>query len=64
MECDNSKRAVFFMRRRNPIVLIVGISMIVVGALILFARVLPAGFWWFCVGVGLIAGGICLLGRK
>ena len=52
------------MRRRNPIVLIVGISMIVVGALILFARVLPAGFWWFCVGVGLIAGGICLLGRK
>lgn len=52
------------MRRRNPIVTVVAIAMIVVGALILFARVLPAGFWWFCVGVGLIAGGIALLCRR
>lgn len=52
------------MCRRNPILTIIGISLIVVGALILFARVLPSGFWWFCVGVGLVAGGICLLGRK
>ena len=52
------------MRRRNPIVTIVAISMIAVGSLILFARVLPAGFWWFCVGAGLIAGGVCLLGKR
>ena len=49
------------MGRRNPIVTVVAVIMIVMGSLILFARVLPAGFWWFCVGVGLVAGGICLL---
>ena len=52
------------MRRRNPIVTIIAVIMIVVGALILFARVLPAGFWWFCVGAGLIVGGVCLLTKK
>ena len=52
------------MRRRNPVVTIVGVIMVVVGALILFARVLPAGFWWFCVGTGLVAGGIALLCRR
>ena len=40
------------------------IVMIAVGALILFARVLPAGFWWFCVGAGLVAGGVCLLTHR
>ena len=52
------------MRRRNPIAAIVGVLMIVTGALILFARVLPAGFWWFCVGAGLLAGGIALLTKR
>ena len=52
------------MRRRNPIVTMIAVIMIAVGALILFARVLPAGFWWFCVGVGLVAGGIALLTKK
>ena len=52
------------MRRRNPVVTIVGILMVAVGALILFARVLPPGFWWFCVGAGLVAGGLFLLTRK
>ena len=45
----------------NPIRKLVGVAMVAVGLLILFARVLPAGFWWFCVGAGLVAGGICLL---
>ena len=45
-------------------VTIVGILMVAVGALILFARVLPPGFWWFCVGAGLVAGGLFLLTRK
>ena len=49
------------MRKKNPILKLIGILMISVGALLLFARVLPPGFWWFCVGVSLIAGGICLL---
>ena len=49
------------MRWHHPILKLIGIAMIVVGMLILFARVLPAGFWWFCVGAGLVAGGICLL---
>ncbi|MBR1660427.1 MAG: hypothetical protein IJ705_08920 [Oscillospiraceae bacterium] len=52
------------MRRRNPVVTIVACAMIAVGGLILFARVLPAGFWWFCVGAGLVAGGVCLLLRR
>ena len=52
------------MRRRNPVAAIVGVLMIVTGSLILFARVLPAGFWWFCVGAGLVLGGIALLTRK
>ena len=43
---------------------LVGILMAAVGALILFARVLPAGFWWFCVGTALLAGGLCLITRK
>ena len=49
------------MRRHNPIFTAVGIALIITGALILFARVFPPGFWWFCVGAGLVAGGVALL---
>ena len=52
------------MCRRNPVAKLVGVVMIVVGAIILFARVLPAGFWWFCVGAALVVGGVGLLCRK
>ena len=51
-------------RRRNPVVTLVAALMISVGALILFARVLPPGFWWFCVGAGLVAGGVALICRR
>ena len=49
------------MRWHHPLLKLIGIVMIFVGMLILFARVLPAGFWWFCVGAGLVAGGVCLV---
>ena len=52
------------MRRRNPVITVLGVVMVAVGALILFARVLPAGFWWFCVGAGLVLGGLFLLTRR
>ena len=52
------------MRYRNPIRTAVGIVLIAVGMLILFARVLPSGFWWFCVGAALVAAGVACLGRR
>ena len=52
------------MRWHHPLLKLIGIAMIFVGMLILFARVLPAGFWWFCVGAGLVAGGVCLVMRS
>ncbi len=51
------------MRGHNPLQKIVGIVMLSLGLLILFARVLPDGFWWFCVGAGLTVGGFLLLTR-
>ena len=53
-----------YMRRPNPIRALVGGLMLAAGLLILFARVLPPGFWWFCVGASLTAGGLCLLTRR
>ncbi|MBQ2618746.1 MAG: hypothetical protein IJF88_07565 [Oscillospiraceae bacterium] len=51
------------MRGHNPLQKIVGGVMLGLGLLILFARVLPDGFWWFCVGAGLTVGGFLLLTR-
>ena len=51
------------MGHHNPILGTVGIVLIIMGALILFARVFPPGFWWFCVGTALVAAGVCLLRR-
>jgi len=33
---------------------------ITAGIIILLSRILPSGFWWFMLGVSLIAGGLCL----
>ena len=41
-----------------------GFALIVFGVLILFAMLLPAGFWWFIFGVALIAGGFCCANRR
>jgi len=43
---------------------LIGFLMIVLGVLILFAMLLPAGFWWFLFGVALIAGGYCCANRR
>ena len=51
-------------RRKNPLFRLTGFFLIAVGALVLFARVLPAGLWWFCFGAGCVAGGIYLIKRK
>lgn len=52
------------LRGPNPVKKLLGILMLVLGLLILFVRVLPAGFWWFCVGAALVAGGLCLLLKR
>ena len=45
------------MRGRRPLGALIGLAMIGLGVLILLAMVLPAGFWWFVLGLGLIGGG-------
>ncbi|HIV20525.1 MAG TPA: hypothetical protein IAC81_00930 [Candidatus Scatomorpha stercorigallinarum] len=40
-----------------------GCLVMLAGVLILFALVLPAGFWWFALAVGLIGIGMWLLHR-
>ncbi len=52
------------MRRGWPFGVLIGFLMIVLGVLILFAMLLPAGFWWFLFGVALIAGGYCCANRR
>ena len=41
----------------------VGCLVILAGVLILFALILPTGFWWFALAVGLIAVVLWLLTR-
>ncbi|HIQ79190.1 MAG TPA: hypothetical protein IAB77_08020 [Candidatus Scatomorpha intestinavium] len=41
----------------------VGCLVILAGVLILFALILPTGFWWFALAVGLIGVGLWLLTR-
>ena len=53
----------FFMHRWPPFGGLACFLMIVLGVLIVFALVLPAGFWWFFLGVALIAGGFCCANR-
>jgi hypothetical protein len=43
---------------------LIGFLMIVLGVLIVFAMLLPAGFWWFLFGVSLSAGGYCWANRR
>lgn len=43
---------------------LIGGALIGLGALILFARVLPPGFWWFCVGAALVAAGLLVIFKK
>ena len=52
------------MRRGRPLGALIGFLMIVLGVLILFTMLLPAGFWWFMFGVALIACGFCCANRR
>ena len=51
----------FFMGRRRRPRLLLGVFLIAVGAIIILSMILPAGFWWFILGLGLIALGIWFL---
>lgn len=46
------------MRCRRPLPNTVGVILITLGIIILLALVLPSGFWWFVLGMALIALGI------
>ena len=52
------------MRKWRPLGAAIGFVMIVLGVLILFAMLLPDGFWWFMFGVALIASGFCCASRR
>ena len=52
------------MRRWRPFGGLICFLMIVLGVLIMFALLLPAGFWWFLFGVALIACGFCCANRR
>ncbi len=43
---------------------LIGFLMIVLGVLIVFAMLLPAGFWWFIFGISLIVAGFCCANRR
>jgi len=49
------------MRKRRSGGSLIGLAAVVLGLVILLSMVLPAGFWWFMLGVGLICGGIWLM---
>ena len=52
------------MRGRQPVFGVLCFLMILIGVLILFVMVLPAGFWWFLLGCALILAGFrCARGR-
>lgn len=52
------------MRNRRPFHGLLGFLLIVLGVLIILAMMLPAGFWWFLIGVALIACGFCCANRR
>ena len=53
-----SREAVLLRRRRSCLW---GFGAILLGILILLALILPAEFWWFLIGAGLIGAGVWLL---
>ena len=52
------------MRRGRPFGGLPGFLMIVIGVLILLAMLLPASFWWFIIGVALIACGFYCVNKR
>ena len=52
------------MRRWGPFHGFFAFMLIVIGVLILFAMLLPPGFWWFLIGLALIIAGFCYASRR
>lgn len=52
------------MRRWRPFGGLLCFLLILLGVLIMFVLFLPPGFWWFMLGVSLIAGGYCCSRRR
>ena len=48
------------MRKRQKSTRIIGWAAITAGIVVLLSMILPAGFWWFMLGVALISAGICV----
>ncbi len=40
-----------------------GLLLLIAGVLVILALVLPSTFWWFALGIILIAAGICICRR-
>lgn len=57
--CITDKGGGFIMRKRH--FNNAGLISIALGAVIIFALILPPIFWWFALGLGLIAFGLCAL---
>ena len=47
--------------RRGRLGCVLGIALIVIGVLIILSMLLPSGFWWLILGLGLIVFGFMLL---
>ena len=52
------------MRRKHHQGNIAGYAAIAAGIIILLSLILPPGFWWFAIGVGLVALGLWLNSRR
>jgi hypothetical protein len=51
------------MRKGHHRGTVIGYASIIIGLLILLAMILPPGFWWFALGVGLVAFGLWINSR-
>ncbi len=52
------------MRGGRPLGGLICFLMIVLGVLIVFAMLLPVGFWWFLLGISLIVCGFHCANRR
>lgn len=52
------------MRRNRHGGVTFGLILIFLGAVILCAQIMPPGFWWFFIGLGLVVCGLCCLRKR
>ena len=51
------------MRGRRPWPNTLGLICVALGVLVILSMVLPSGFWWLLLGIGLIVFGLYLIKR-